>query len=172
MDGCNQQLLETYLDGEADAVERRRVEEHVMACAACAREMELLKASSRMLAEYAFEDITEAELSAIHQAVDDVQTQRVWRLGGALGLVAASVLIVGLAWLSEIPAPARLRSQMTVSTPAWQRTAVTLRAEPLWVAPAAPSTGDQRIQVAEAQSADSELVDWMLEGLTLQRPTP
>jgi len=166
MDRCDRQVLEAYRDGELDAAARARVEQHLASCPDCARELQELGKLSQMLASYSFQDITPQELRAVHQAVDDAQVQRVWRIGGSLGLVAASILIVSLAWLNTVPpVRTRLRPQTTVSAPAWEQVATTLRAGPL------PGDIDNRprgeqIQLAEAQYTDAQLAEWMLDGLS------
>jgi anti-sigma factor RsiW len=160
MDRCDRQLLEAYRDGELDAAGRARVERHLAECPECARALAELSELSQMLSGYSFQDITEDELAAVHQAVEDAQVQRVWRIGGSLGLVAASILIVSLAWLNAVPpAPARLRPRMTVSAPAWEQVATTLRAGPL---PAGDANPEMRLATSEASDP---LLNLMLDGL-------
>ena len=104
---CDEQLLlSAYLDGELDAARADRVAQHVRGCTACAAELEMLRDASRQLREYPFEDITASELADLHRAVEEVGgEQRIWRIGGTIGLVAASVMIIGMAWLKALPAP-------------------------------------------------------------------
>ena len=68
------------------------VEAHLRDCASCAAELAGIRESSRLLRETPFDELTRADLAKIHDAVDDVDDYRIWRIGGSLGLVAASIL--------------------------------------------------------------------------------
>lgn len=153
MSVCDEQLLlSAYLDGELDAAARDRVEQHVRGCAACAAELGMLRDASRQLREYPFEGIRADELADLHRVVEEAGEQRIWRIGGTIGLIAASVMIIGMAWLKALPAPsgaagATVAVQSAKPQAAWEKTAVTLRAEPLY----------------------SNDADWMLEQLAMGR---
>src|SRR5688500_12096597 len=98
MPSCDQQPLGAYVDGELSIEERARVEAHLRECAACAREVALIREAGRRLAEYPFEDISPRELDNLHRAVADASDDgRVMRIGGTVGVIAASILIVGVA---------------------------------------------------------------------------
>jgi anti-sigma factor RsiW len=163
MTECDHQILSAYHDGELSGADRLRVEAHLRECASCAAELAGIRESSRLLREAPFDELTRDDLANLHAAVDDVDDFRIWRIGGSLGLIAASILIIGMAWLNALPTPGRdsTTGQTTVVTtmPAsqsWERTAVTLR-----VYPPLPST-DSAIQ-----PHDDQAVDFMLEGLAM-----
>src|SRR5207237_316755 len=97
------QLLNSYLDGELAADERQRLEQHVLSCPACAAELNQLRASGRVLAEYQFDDLTDDELSDLHAAVDKAADRPIWRIGGTSGIVPRSrteILLIGLTILA------------------------------------------------------------------------
>ena len=153
MNVCDEQLLlSAYLDGELDAQRAQRVEQHVRGCAACAAELEMLRDASRQLREYPFEDITATELADLHRGVEESgDEQKIWRIGGTIGLIAASVMIVGMAWLKALPAPSARPGSGNIAVQTkpqpWEKTAITLRADPVY-------------------STDA---DWMLEQLAMGR---
>jgi anti-sigma factor RsiW len=160
MSQCDQSILNAYVDGELDARVRERIERHLFDCPACAREVASLRELSALFRTEPFEDITPAELSRVHHAIEDDADAPIFRLGGVVGLIAASILIIAAAWIMELPgqkAPNRLHSHTTASArPAsWETVAMTLRVEPPF----------------PAQDADRiELADAMLHGLTPVHP--
>src|SRR5439155_10326392 len=94
------------------------------------------------------------------------------RTAASLAVMAASVMIVGLAWLKVMaagPVPTRPRhtiaSSSSWSSPdrAWEHVATTLRPDPLTLP---LGGGDEAQQFAY----DSDIADWMLEGLEPRRP--
>ena len=163
MTECDVQLLSAYHDGELSDVDRARVDAHLRDCPACAAELAGIRESSRLLRDAPFDELTAADLKNLHDTIDEVDDYRVWRIGGSLGLVAASILIIGMAWLNALPSrtttPTGAVARTTTPSPAsqsWERTAVTLR-----VYPPLPAA-DHSIQPHDAQ-----LADYMLEGLAL-----
>ena len=166
-DDCDVQLLSAYHDGELEGADRARVEAHLRQCDACASELAGIRESSRLLREAPFDELTRADLEKIRHAVDDVDDYRIWRIGGSLGLVAASILVIGMAWLNALPSRTmtptgggtNVATTTTTTTQpafqAWERTAVTLRVYP--PLPAHDSIGPH----------DAQLADYMLEGLAL-----
>src|SRR5690348_16142430 len=97
-------LLAAYHDGELDVVDRARVEAHVGHYAACAEELAALRETAQLICGSGIDDLTGGELSRLHHAIDDAATDRpILRLGGAIGVIAASILIVSCAWLMELP---------------------------------------------------------------------
>src|SRR5690242_406294 len=106
MSECNSQLLSAYADGELSADQRAQVDAHMLSCPKCAAELTQLRESSRSLSDFGFADITPAELQSIHDAVDRAADRPIWRIGGTLGVIAASILIISAAWLAQIPAHA------------------------------------------------------------------
>src|SRR2546421_3938207 len=102
----DEQVLGAYLDGELEAPRRAEVESHLRDCETCARQLELIAEASRSLRDYPFADITPDERIRLHQVIDAAMDRPILRIGGTLGLIAASILVVGLAWLHAIPAAA------------------------------------------------------------------
>jgi anti-sigma factor RsiW len=159
MSECDEQLLGAYHDGELNPTDRARVEQHLAQCPTCSAELARLRQASQLLREYPFQDITPDELTQLHQAIDESnEDQFVWRIGGTLGLIAASILVVGFAWLRSLPTATPIGQQQTQlashPAPVWERVAVTLRPDPF-------SHSEDEVQMAEA--------DYMVETLGQQR---
>jgi hypothetical protein len=97
--------------------------------------------------------------AAVEEAADDGRTMRTAQ---TLAVIAASVLILGLAWLrvlSPTPVTPAARPPAVVSNPQpWEYVAMTLAPDPGTL----PPTGDA---IAEA---DDEFAAWMLSGLADQ----
>jgi anti-sigma factor RsiW len=146
MSSCDEQLLGAYFDGELSSEDRARFEEHLQQCPACARELERLGEASRLLREYPFEDLSDRERMRLHEAVEAAADRPIWRIGASLGLIAASILIVGLAWLNAL-SPTATPNRITVLAPSpsdpWERVAMTLRSD--W----APTQAEEQIQLAD-----------------------
>src|SRR5207237_7538890 len=153
MSSCDEQLLGAYFDGELSPEQRGQVEEHLRQCPACAKQLELLRDTSRLLREYPFRDLTDGERIRLHEAVDAAVDRPIWRIGAAIGLIAASILIVGLAWLKALAPPGGATQQnIVVATAAapdsWERVAMTLRTYPLQ-----QEQAQDQIQLADAMVA-------------------
>ena len=176
MSPCDEQLLSRFLDDELSASQRSDVEAHLAACPACAGHVSFLRETSGLLRAYPFEDLTPVELGRLHRAVseevsDDAGEEKVWRIGGTLGLIAASVLIVGVAWLKQLPAASSTQQGGTgvatgPRTPLqpWERAAVTLRPDPSWYLVDQPG-GVGRFDDVQLAEANVQLADWMIAGL-------
>lgn len=162
MAACDQSILSSYIDGELDPEAQARVEKHLSECPDCTREVASLRAVSDMLKNEITDELSPASLSRIHEAIDEDADRPILRLGGVLGTIAASVLIIGAAWMMELPSPApaspRLHSQLTASSQSWEQVAMTLRVEPPF--PTQSADQDDRIVIADA----------MLNGLTPTQP--
>lgn len=166
-----QHLLAAYHDDELDAATRARVEAHVRQCATCARELESLRDTSQPFRPLRDVNLTRRQLAALHAAVDDAAADdaRFMRTAATLAVIAASVLLVSLAWLRVLtpaptapgagPAGAVAASNWSSREQAWEHVAVTLRPDPLTL----PITPDPDRQLAEGY--DAALADWMLQGL-------
>ena len=148
MSPCDEQLLGAYFDDELAPEARQAVEEHLRDCPACARQLEMLRDSSRLLRDYPFGDITDRERTRLHEVVDAAIDRPIWRVGASLGLIAASILIVGLAWLNALsPATRPENSSPVASAPTpenWEKVAMTLRTD--W----APTRAEDQVQMADA----------------------
>lgn len=163
MSQCDEQILSAYFDGELPVRQRKAVEAHLLECPACAAQLEKLREVSHLMQDQPFEDITDAELRDLHNAVDSAIDQSadrsLFRIGSSIGLIAASVLIVGMAWLNQLPTTTNstttVQTGVAVSPPgSWDRMAITLRPAPL------PVVGDVAPGVDVVAAAD-----WMLQGL-------
>ena len=159
----DQQILGAFFDGELSADERRRVEAHLRKCPQCTEQLQMIRQASQVLAQHSWDDLKPAELRRVHEAIDREAERPILRIGGTLGLVAASVLIVSCAWLMELPAAnsgGTQRQTTVAAAPAepWEQVATTLRADPLQ-----QQASDDTTQLADA---DAKLADWMLEGLS------
>jgi anti-sigma factor RsiW len=161
MTSCGQQhLLEAYHDGELDADARVRFETHLQTCASCAAELDRLRAASEPLRRLRAERLSPQQLEAIHQRLEGVTAEddsRTMRLAATMAVLAASVMLIGLAWLRVLtPAPQTPVRTISSSPPpsdrAWERVAMTLQPDPLSL----PATGDQTAGL---------MADWMLVNL-------
>ena len=161
MTECDVQILSAYHDGELTDAERIRVEAHLRDCPTCSAELASIRESSRMLREAPFDELTTTDLTKLHDAVDDIDDYRIWRIGGSLALVAASILIIGMAWLNALSSPAQNPTPtplaVSPSSQSWERTAVTLRVYP-------PLPSNDTIQ-----RHDDQFPDYMLEGLAMRK---
>lgn len=149
--------LDAYLDGELGQDAACEVAGHVGGCADCGRYVAELGDMSRLFAQRSRQrDITPSELSRLHRAVDRVYSQPLLRLAMAVSAVAASILIISLAWLSVLSSP----RQPTVGTgpipeeSAWERLAAGEGAVPV--------PGDRQTGMADAER--TRTIKWMLDG--------
>jgi anti-sigma factor RsiW len=151
MTTCEPQLISAYLDDELDPRDRARVAEHLRHCDSCAAQLQAMSESSRLIREYPLGEMSSRERTWLHAAIDqEAADQPVWRLGFALGTVAASILIISSAWLIELGgAPPRDIARSLAPAPAWERVAMTLRAEPVL-----PASDERVIEFADSRFAD------------------
>ena len=168
-------LIGAYHDRELDAESTARLDRHVVECPVCSMELAALRELSARLAGSVPSDITEAESTRLHAAIeaaagssaDRLDRLPLFRTVGLLTALAASVLIVCGVWLidtrpgtAEIAGATSLPSQWpanVVTAPEWERVAVTLHADPR------PTVaGGEMVNYA---LRDSSTVDWMIEGL-------
>src|SRR3954462_1841347 len=100
MTECNSQLLSKYLDGETSKEEGHEVELHLQSCGECRQELAELTEMSRLVGGMTFANITDKERERIYEAVESVDEAPIWRIGGMLGLIAASILVICGVWLA------------------------------------------------------------------------
>jgi anti-sigma factor RsiW len=168
--------IEAYHDGELAADERPAVERHVATCPACAANLAWLRGVSRSLATTQA-GMTTAERGRLRDALDAAMDRddaefayddsdepesypiSLYRTAGVLSAIAASILLLSVVWLNELPSrtqrPPTGAALARGEVPAWERVAVNLRVDPL------PNTTPG----GEAYMADARLADWMLQGL-------
>lgn len=151
-------------DGELDPPDSNEVERHVETCVACAAELHRLRQVGRMFDAIADEPLSDAAVARIHRAVDQADVEAplgILRIALVLTALAASVVVIGSAWLWEAPAAGTpIRPTVSIRRSAasdWERVAVTLDPGPL------PQTsydpGDR------TRLADLRLTSFMLDGL-------
>jgi anti-sigma factor RsiW len=131
MDGCETQLLSNFVDGELEPAAMERVASHVATCAACQAEVDALRELSAAFASVPFDGLKSIERARLHQNLDEQVDAPIWRIGGAMGLIAASILVVAGTWLVTIPAKSPRPAGPTVATSAeeWEQIASSLRVE-------------------------------------------
>src|SRR5437016_11671990 len=100
MDHFDHQLLSAYNDGEVGIATRLQIESHLNECAQCPKELEKIRALSRLVSSYNVPPLTSDELGRIHDAVDEANRFRLYRPAGLMGLIAASILVISGTWLA------------------------------------------------------------------------
>ena len=156
--------LDALHDGELDPQERREIEMHVQNCPACGVALVEIRRMAALFEPLKGERLSGEELARVHAAMDEpADGPSVLRIATVLTGLAASVLIIGAAWLREMPSGSRANPTIVRApavAPAWERVAMTLQTDPLpfqpWQARAGPAL------------ADARLADWMLEDLTIK----
>jgi anti-sigma factor RsiW len=131
-------LLAAYHDDELEPAERAAVEEHLRTCESCRAELEALRAASSPLRQLRNEKLGHAAIDSMHRRFDEetVDDSRFMRFAMTLGVIAASILLIGVAWLKVLPAssggvtPAGPVVGSPMSMQPWERSAITLRPDP------------------------------------------
>ncbi len=167
MNPCDSSLLSALVDGELDPGLRLRVEAHVAQCPRCQAELKDLREISAAFNRYPFTELSQIERARLHQRLDNDINENIdapiWKLGGVMGLIAASILVVASTWLATLPASSPGPSRgavVAVAPPAdWEQVALTLRVPPL------PDDAGDQIYLA-----DAHLDDWMLGALSGGQP--
>ena len=95
--------LSAYHDAELSAADIEAVNEHLPTCATCSAELAALRDVSSALSTYEPGQISQIELARLHRAIDRADDRGLLRLAGMLATVAASVLIICMAWMSQTP---------------------------------------------------------------------
>lgn len=161
--------LDAFHDGQLDPEQSREVSHHVAGCAQCAQDLANLRTLSEALSQVRFGDISQIELARLHKKLDSGTDRSLLRLAGGLTAVAASILIISLAWLTQgssirpgDPSPTQVTQ---TSLPQWEQMAMGADPEQFPVggieAPGAltPNTG-------VAEIPDRETANWMLQSVT------
>lgn len=126
------QKIEAYHDDRLDAATAAQVEAHVKTCAACAAELQALRALSQMFSELPPARLSQIGLARVHGAVDAIADEErgVLRMARWLSAAAAVVLLgatLALTSLSSQSAQAQSSSSelpATVLPQAWERVAM------------------------------------------------
>ena len=151
MESCQPNLLSAFVDGELEPHARDAVVAHLAQCVKCQAEVDELRELSSAFARQRFEGLRPQERARLHAALEERVDAPIWRLGGAIGLIAASILVVAGTWLTVIPQkPAPMGP--VASTPTWEQIASTGRVD-------IPSQLDQ-----------TNLDEWMLASLNGSQP--
>jgi len=96
--------LSAFYDDELDADTSGRLQAHLADCPSCSASLQALRQVSRLMASAPTRPISQMGMARLHAAADVAARQRtVFPMAKALLAIAASVLIVGSAWLVEIP---------------------------------------------------------------------
>jgi anti-sigma factor RsiW len=91
--------LEAYHDGELPPPRHQAIERHLPQCPVCVSELAELASTSELLASSPRTGLSQIALHRLHRKVDDLMEEGMLRLIRVLSAVAASVLVVGSAWL-------------------------------------------------------------------------
>jgi len=178
-DECPFQLrVQAYHDGELDGdpAALQSVEAHVKSCRVCAAELRGVRELSKRFDPIAVStdwEPTADEVRRMHAAVEDEAVEErgagsLFRFGGMLAGLAASVLIISAAWLAEW-SPS---SPSSVSSPGssgqivaraedadWQRVASSAQADPR------PKVTTQSDSPYATHLADKQVSGWMIFNL-------
>jgi anti-sigma factor RsiW len=155
--------VSAYHDGEMDGASILPFERHLNSCTQCAAELAELRRVSSLFSNLDTQRMREQSIAGVHETVDhEAPPQRnLLSIGLALSGLAASALIIGMAWLAELPAPRPASVSVSISyeTGSWEQVALSDRGvDPLprglWEAPDQPML------------ADARTADWMLQNLT------
>jgi len=171
MSGCNfHPRLDAFFDGEMNATEHAAFRQHLQACAECPAglvEMERISHVFSEMRDDAAEKVEAGETARLHQAVDREMNRLAfqvdrsfWRTAGLVAGLAASVLIVASAWLTETPAPHTAIVSPGNVQPDWETVAVGGPVYPL------PYLGvDAYPEHSALADAHSKMTDWMIDSL-------
>lgn len=96
--------LDAYHDGEIGAEMSRRIAEHLETCDQCRRDLRAMQQMSALFADSRDDGISLGLVGRVHESVDAEPAGNYFRTARLLIGLAASVLIIGAAWLYEMPA--------------------------------------------------------------------
>jgi anti-sigma factor RsiW len=131
MQTCETELLSAFVDGELEPAAMERIASHVATCAICQAEVNALRELSAAFASAPFDDLRPIERARLHQTLEEKADAPIWRIGGAMGLIAASILVVAGTWLVSIPSKAPRPGGPVIAANAeeWEQIASSLRVE-------------------------------------------
>jgi anti-sigma factor RsiW len=157
--------LPAYHDAELSAAEIEAVNEHLPTCETCSAELAVIREVSAALATYQPDEISQIELSRLHCAIDRAADDGgVLRLAGMLGALAASVLIICMAWISQGSVQnGPVAIDHAVPTPEWERLAMGGPTESPSMPKDLNDTGPRDSGLAYGD--DTQTIDFMLSGI-------
>ena len=162
MSGCQFQLkIAAYHDGELDEAASKGVELHLAGCKKCREELQSLRQVTAAMADFDPGDITPMELARLHRQIDRADEGSLVRFSVGLIGLAASVLIISLAWIGQ-PSQVPPVAHRTGPVAEWQRLASGGAPRAPWIQ---DGTGLRLPDTGVAQGPDSDTIDWMLNGL-------
>ena len=99
-----QSRLSALHDGELDAETSRRLEDHLASCESCKDTLAGIRAVSRLLNTPGTGRLSQMGLARLHATADAASKRRgIFPLARTIIAVAASILIIAGAWLTEMP---------------------------------------------------------------------
>ena len=98
-----QSRLGAYLDGELDAAQQAQVESHLAACEDCRTQLDEIRELSRLAQNFEAGEMSLGAVRRIHRAIDADQQFSIFRVATVLSGLAASALVIGAAWMAELP---------------------------------------------------------------------
>jgi anti-sigma factor RsiW len=162
MDACDLNLLSAFVDGELEVRVRDRVAAHIAECPRCQAQVQELRELSSAFTSFRSEGLKPIERARLHQEIEAGIDAPIWRLGGAVGLIAASILVIASTWLATLPAarstPGNPTNSIIAAVPSdWEQIA---------------RTGFVPIGQVDEQIylADSGLDEFMINALNGSRP--
>jgi anti-sigma factor RsiW len=125
MADCEYQVqVHAYHDGELSTADRERVEAHLRACPACARELDHLRRMSALFATTRLPELSPRALERLHRGRVVMLEPALVRTSEFFAASAAAILLVCAAWLWRASAPEEL-----VAMPSWQEVPVTYQVD-------------------------------------------
>jgi len=162
-----QSKIAAFHDGELDQAASKEVEQHLAECKDCREELQGLRQVTVAMSDFDPGDITQIELARLHRQIDKADEGSLVRFSIGLVGLAASVLIISLAWIGQGPTQPSPIVRGVTHVQEWERLA---RGE----APRAPwnqdGSGLRLPDTGVATGPDRDTIDWMLNGL--QPPIP
>jgi len=102
--------LEAYHDGELSAAAASALEAHLPTCPACSQRLSELAQISNLFAAAPVPRLSQMSRHRLHHKIADEMDRSLVRFAWGLSAVAASIMIIGSAWLMQVkevvPAPA------------------------------------------------------------------
>ena len=125
MADCEYQVkVHAYHDGALPPADRQRVEVHLRACPACARELEGLRRMSELFASARLPELSPEALQRLHRSKVVALEPALVRTSEFFAAAAAAILLVCAAWLWRASAPQELAAM-----PSWQEVPVTYQVD-------------------------------------------